>query len=291
MVDQDERPSPSIEQRSSDIGNSSGSSGSVSHMQLHQVPGKGPADWSSSDESSDASENDVPSHAVNHASSHSLEPTSSSLCAVHASVDEESDADMRPVQDFNAEALWTSSHKSGDLSLTSNCSTPNAEVMEAAIVAKENEWHETEDQQWREKLLKQLQKMEIRYCWVTGLYEGAPKKYIRDEMRKRFRRRYTTNEKYDDLPGQHGVYNPHKRKRPSQRVRKLKYDYACGQVMSFNQFKRHYSNLPMSRIFKKWNLMLSVKAAPRARLYHGLEMTLDDCLTQWHTRWSCGEIE
>ena len=167
--------------------------------------------------------------------------------------------------------------------------TPSKTVMEACLRAKEDEWHKCKDKDLKKKLNMQLQGMEISYCVTTIV---AKRSDIRDKMRSRTRRRTSTGEKFDDLPNQRAFANPQKRKRASQKVGKVKYDYAIGQLMNYTRFKELYlPHLTWAEMHKKWNVMLAVRAPPKARLFRGRQITLDECLQQWHTQWSRMQIE
>ena len=136
-----------------------------------------------------------------------------------------------------------------------------------------------------------VEEMEIEYALTYRLYEGATRKFVREQIRKRTHQRSTMKTKCWHFPGNrvnNRICNP---KRPSEKVCPQRYDIATDRLLSFHDFQKQNGHLCRRELFKKWNSMLRLKPAPYARWWGNRKVTLDWCLERFSASYSREDIE
>ena len=158
----------------------------------------------------------------------------------------------------------------------------------------ENKWHQEKNLMEKRRLYKELEKEEIAYSLKKGLYRQLVRpnhseaSFVKDKTRNRMRTRRKNN-RCIGLPTvtdtKATTKNENKKHWPKERV-----DPVTSAAVTWTYFNTLYWNLPKRERLEKWRSLRRRKIEARARKFHEVVLTWDECVQRWNFDYEIGEL-
>ena len=158
----------------------------------------------------------------------------------------------------------------------------------------ENKWHQEKNLTEKERLYKKVEEAEIAYSLKKGLYrhllrpQQSEVSFVKDKTRNRMRTRRKNNRCIglptvtDTKPSRK---NENKNHWPKERV-----DPVTSAAVTWTYFNTLHWNLPKRERLEKWKSLRRRKIEARARKFHDVDLTWNECVQRWNFYYEIGEL-
>ena len=146
----------------------------------------------------------------------------------------------------------------------------------------------------KKRLYKKLEEEEIAYSLKKGLYrhlvrpDQSEVSFVKDKTRNRMRTRRKNN-RCIGLPTVTDT-KPSRKNENENHWPKERFDPVTSAAITWTYFNTLHWNLPKRERLEKWKSLRRRKIEARARQFHEVVLTWDECVQRWNFDYEIGEL-